>query len=262
MTDLKLEFVFEHGPADENQLDLYDGALSLEGMARAIAIATHAFINGEIRTHGEKARGARLYLLPPRPGTFVFSVGIWMAESVAGGLFYDFIKRSFQEAVGLAASDDEAVTPLQQRIEPTIGELPAVLESPLRQLHRTIRKHPEMSVTVIDPRGALLAIFDTNTAAALEPRIVELSEPVLGNVTRYNALSRWGKFYDRSQRRVISFLLGETVSERERSLITWSLHERNLNREGTLSLHASASVTPSGYIKRYDVRKVVQVAAS
>jgi hypothetical protein len=255
VADFRLQFVFEHGPAEQNQLDLYDGALSLEGMSRATAIATHAFLNGKIRIHGDKAKGARLYLLPSRPGSFVFDVGIWMLEAVAGGLFYDFIKYSFAEAVG-RYSEEEAGALLQRRIEPTIGELPVVLESPLRQMHRPIRKHPEMNLTIVDPEGRTLVIFDRESAEALEPRVIELTDPVIGNVTRYNTLSRWGKLYDSAQKRVVSFVLEPGVSERERSLITWSLHERNINREGTLRFHGSAVITPSGHIKRYNIHRV------
>jgi hypothetical protein len=255
MAHMRLKFIFEHGPAEETQLDLYDGALSLGGIARATAIATHAFLNGEIRIHGDTARGARLYLLPSRPGSFIFEVGIWMLKAVSEGVFYDFIKYAFDEAVG-RSSAEEISGPLQPRIEPTIGELPAVLESPLRHLHRPIHKHPDMTLTVIDPRGRALITFDHTSAEALEPRYVHLTEPLIGNVTRYNTLSGWGNLYDRTQKRVISFVLDANVSERERSLITWSLQERNIGREGTLRFQASAFTTPGGHIKRYDIHRV------
>jgi hypothetical protein len=255
VADFRLQFVYANGPADQNRLDLYDGALSLEGISRATAIATHAFLNGETRYHGDKARGARLYLLPARAGSFAHDVEIWMSATVAGGVFYDFVKYSFLEAVG-RLSGDVPEGPLQQRVEPTIGELPTVLESPLRLAHRPIRTHNEMTLTVLDAQGRPLVIFDIDTASALEPQVADLEEPITGNVTRYNTLSRWGRLYDRTQGRVVSFLLDEDVSEHERSLITWSLHERNLNREGTLEFSVSSFVTPSGHIKRYNVHKV------
>jgi hypothetical protein len=153
MQTLKLKCIYKGGPADERRLDLYDGAVSLEGLSRAIAITTHAFINGEIRTHGEAARGAKFYLLPARPGSFVIDIAIWMAGAYASGLFYDFVRHTFREVVGTAQDDADLQNGLLRRIEPTIGELPAVLEGPLRQIHRPIREHPHMTLTIAS-RGA------------------------------------------------------------------------------------------------------------
>lgn len=48
MQTLELECIYKGGPADDGRLGLYDGASSLEGLSRAIAITTHAFINGKV----------------------------------------------------------------------------------------------------------------------------------------------------------------------------------------------------------------------
>lgn len=140
----------------------------------------------------------------------------------------------------------------------TIGELPAVLESALHQLHRPIRQNPEMTVAVAMADGPTLVTFDMETNAALESHEISLSEPEIGNVTRYNTLSRWGRFFSQSQGRVVSFYLAGSVTEHERSLVTWSLHESNLKRDGGLELHARALVSPSGHVKRYNVTKVAR----
>ena len=62
--------------------------------------------------------------------------------------------------------------------------------------------------------------------------------------------------YDRSENRVISFFLPTELTRKERALITWSLHESNLNRAGTLFLQVNAIVSPNDKIKRYQVLKV------
>ena len=221
MGEAKLKLLYEGGPADLNRLDLYEGAISLEGVARAIAITTHAYINGEVRTHGDAAKGAKLYLLPSRNGSFEHNVLVWMADATVAGVFFEFLKAAFLEAVGMSEGQAEMSKALQRRIEPTIGELPSVLESPLLEAHRTIRERPEMTLTITRTRGEKLVTFNSNTLAALQPQQRTLDEPIVGNVTRYNALSRWGKFYDRTLGHVVSFLLDDGVSERERSLITW-----------------------------------------
>ena len=58
MSEFKLKFRYEHGSADQSRLDLYDGAVSLNGIARAMTIATHALINREVRTRADRADGA------------------------------------------------------------------------------------------------------------------------------------------------------------------------------------------------------------
>jgi hypothetical protein len=60
MAELRLKFRYEHGTADSNRLQLYDGSTSISGLARALTIATHAFVNGEVRTRGDLAHGAKL----------------------------------------------------------------------------------------------------------------------------------------------------------------------------------------------------------
>ena len=61
MSELRIKFHYEHGIADTGRLDLYDAAVALRGIARASSIITHAYLNGEIRTHGDGAEGAKFY---------------------------------------------------------------------------------------------------------------------------------------------------------------------------------------------------------
>jgi hypothetical protein len=256
VTEYKLRFVYTGGDAEDNRLDLYDGAVSLQGIARSLAITTHAFINGEVRTRADIAHGASLYLYPSRRGSFVLEAAVWMTAAVASGVFYDFIRYTYKEAVGALDDSDEPGGALEKRIEPTLGELPAVLESSLTSVHRPITQDPKIRIAVTRPRGEELIVFDAQTANALLPVATKLLDPILGHVTRYNTISRWGRFYDYSEKRVISFFLEANISDRERSLITWSLHQANVNGDGTLYMFATADVTPTGKVKRYTVSKV------
>lgn len=256
MPELRIKFVYERGTADGHRLDLYDGAKSLEGIARTLTITTHALLNGEIRTRADAAHGAELYIHAPRSGSFIYEASIFIGGAVSSGIFYDFLKYTLKEAIGRL--DDEPIRPsLQDRIEPTMGELPAVLENALLDVHRPLMQEPEMILKVTRPRGEVLAVFDRETGLSLLPRSETLDEPVLGNVTRYNTLSRWGKLYDRSEGRVISFHLSEDLTARERALITWSLHESNLRREHYLYFSVIALRSASqNRTKRYTITRV------
>ena len=197
------------------------------------------------------------YLRAPQRGSFIFEAGVFISGACSSGLFYDFVKYAFTEAVGKL---DELVNPpskiVERKMEPTVGELPAILEPSLIDVHRPIKKSPEMTLSVTKPRGENIITFNADTESYLHPRDVNLPDPIICNITRYNTLSRWGKLYDRSENRVISFFLPTELTRKERALITWSLHESNLNRAGTLFLQVNAIVSPNDKIKRYQVLKV------
>lgn len=256
MKELRIKYHYEHGIADTGRLDLYDASEALRGIARASSIITHAYLNGEVRTQGNAAKGAKFYINTPKRGSFTYEAVIWFSGAVAGGVFYDFVKYAFNEAVGKINQEEDYRKALSERIEPTIGELPAALESPLDEIHRPIRQDKEIILTVARPRGEKLAVFDSDTALYLLPVTVPAPHPISGNVTKYNSLTGWGKFYDLIEGRTVSFNIDVKSSERQRSLITWSLHENNMGREGKLYLDATAIVTTHGKIKRYNVLNV------
>lgn len=233
MSELRIKYKYEYGIADTGRLELYDAAIALRGISRASAIITHAFINGEVRSHGEAAKGAKFYINTPKRGSFIYEATIFFSVTVSSGLFYDFIKYGFNESVGKFGNDDYYKS-LNERIEPTIGELPAVLESALDEVHRPIKQDNEMQLTVTRPHGEKLAVFDSDTAVYLMPSTVPAPHPISGNVTKYNSLTGWGKFFDVIEGRTVSFSIALDSSERQRSLITWSLHESSLGREGLL----------------------------
>ena len=255
MSELRIKYRYEYGIADAGKLELYDAAIALRGISRASAIITHAFLNGEVRTRGDAAEGAKFYINTPKRGSFIYEATIWFAGVVSSGVFYDFIKYGFNEAVGKLNNEDYYKS-LNERIEPTIGELPAVLESPLDEIHRPIKQDNDIKLTVMRPRGEKLAVFDSDTALYLMPQTVPAPHEISGNVTKYNSLTGWGKFFDLIEGRTVSFNIDLKSSERQRSLITWSLHENNMGRDGLLYLGANAVVAPTGKIKRYIVHNV------
>jgi len=254
----RIKFRYQGGAADDGWLNLYDGSKALEGIARTTSIITHAYLNGEIRTRGEAAHGAEFYVRAPRRGSFVYEAVIWTSGTISGGLFYDFVKYAFSEALGNFDQSEKRRKALDERIEPTLGELGAVLESPLDDVHRPIRKDLDIELYVTRPRGEVLAHFDADTAAQLLPRTVEPPHDIVGNVTRYNTNTGWGRFYDHIEGRSVSFVLDQRIGQRDRSLITWSLHESNMKRDGLLTFDGDALVSSTGNIKRYNVGSVVE----
>lgn len=258
LAELIVKFRYERGTADTGRLDLYDASVALGGIARATSIVTHAYLNGEVRSHGDAAHGAEFYINTPKRGSFLYEAVIFSAGAISSGLFYDFVKYAFNEAVGKASQNEIHSKGLAKRIEPTIGELPAALESPLSDIHRPIRKEPVILLDVTRPRGEKLASFDSNTALYLLPQTIPAPHQIFGNVTKYNNLTGWGRFFDRLENKTISFNVSLKSPEDQKELITWSQHENNLGREGLLYFQADAVISANGEIKRYIVKNVSQ----
>jgi len=257
MEELKLSFRYAHGNADDGRLNLYDASVALGGISRAIAIITHAYLNGEVCKRADYAKGAQFYIETPKRGSFVYETIIDMAASaIASGLFYEFVKHVFTEAIGKTNQTDFLAEMLKDRTEPTLGELPASLENPLQHMLRPIKTNKDITLTVNDPVDNVLIYLDQEATRYLNPVTKPYPYPVMGYVTKYNVLSGWGKFFDIATGGPISFKLNANLPDKERSLITWSLHEHNVEHSGQLALGVRAVITPNGKIKRYLVQKV------
>ncbi len=57
----KIRISYTGGLADENSLPAYDGATSIDGISRALHIATHAYVNAEVVSRATALRGASLF---------------------------------------------------------------------------------------------------------------------------------------------------------------------------------------------------------
>jgi len=256
MSTLKIRFKFENGSADSHVLNAYDAAQALNGIARALNITLHAFLHDEVKKQGDTADGVEVLLTAPKPGSFIYEIAMQFGELVVAGLTYDFIKHAFNEAIGNDL-DDNRNEALRTRIEPTLGELPASLETALLDVHRPIAQSPAMKLTVMRPRGEVLAVFDSESIRQLQPVVVDLDGATFGHVTRYNTLSMWGKLYSLEERRVVSFQVVDELDTAQRALITWSLHQNNVGEPGDIALHARALKSKgSQRVKRYLVSRV------
>lgn len=256
MPEYRLKAVYEHGTADNGRLDLYDASISLQGLARALTIITHAYITGEVRYRATSAAGTKIYLEPATRGSFVESIRIvvdnpvlqGLGYGVAGNALYDFIKWALREGFNAVQDPPREII---RRIEPVLGELPVALEQPLQLMHRPIYKNRRTTLSLDRLRGERLITFDHVSADALAVVESGVEHDIVGNVTRFNVLSGWGRLFDRSEDRTVSFKLSDTLALDERSLITWSLDEVNNNRDGTLFFDVVATRTTSGEAKRY-----------
>lgn len=271
---VQMHFKYDGGLASSGSLEIYDAAVALRGISRALAITTHAFVNnGEIRSRAERANGARILLHPPVRGSFDQLVTILLDPatvagtigiSVASNALWDFIKVTWSKAVGLAA---EPSTPtgrrLQDRIEPVFGELADVLEPALKDMHRPIQSDAETEMQLVRPRVGAVLTLDTGTLAYVSTLLEDPDQVLIaGNVTRYNVITGYGRLYDDAEEQTIPFNIDPSLERSQRELLTWSLDARNRGLGDKLLFGALPVRNARRDIERYIVRSVSRAPAA
>lgn len=147
---------------------------------------------------------------------------------------------------------------LAERIEPFIGEMEEALEIPLEQAHRPIKKNPEMVIALKRQRIGEIIKLDSETLKSVSLQTdVQVTENIKGNVTRYNILSGYGRFYDDNLQRTVSFKVEYDVSSAQKQMLTWSLHyAQKKEGEGKILIDAKRIITAKGIVKRYIVSRI------
>ncbi|WP_339497485.1 DUF7946 domain-containing protein [Pseudomonas sp. EA_15y_Pfl1_P101] len=264
MKELNFKISYSGGSADQGLLDIYDASVSTQGLARALSVTTHAFINeGQIRKRAERVAGAKVYLHPPKNGSFEELVTIvftdpvvqFIGASVITPAFWDFLKWTWSEAIGGEhIPETPFVRRLADRVEPLIGEIGVALESPMASLHRPIQNAANIEISISRPRVGEMIRLDHTTMAYVSIRDEgEPEEGIIGNVTKYNILSGYGRVFVDELDRTIPFDLDIDVSPAEKEFLTKSSHDRNRGLDGKISLNASRILTGRGELKRFKV---------
>ena len=268
MTTITFSIKYNYGDAANGRLDMYDAAISFQGFARALSITAHALLNdGEIRKRANKIEGGELFICPSRKGSFeqIVSFVITNKESIGASIvasaFYDLIKWTWSKTLEIAYEPQTPhVKKLAEKIEPFIGEMEEALELPLEQAHRPIRQDENVIITIQRQRTGEVIRLNNETLSAVSLQTEsQVLKNIKGNVTKYNFISGYGRFYDDQLECTISFKLEESVTSSQKQFITWSLHHAQ-NQEGTgkIIIEAKRVLTSKGVIKRYLVTKISQ----
>lgn len=260
--EYKFLISYKGGTADEHKLDLYDAAKSIKGLARALAISTHAMAsNGEIRHRVESIPGVEFYLHPGRKGSLVEMVSVIFSDpiaqsvgtSVLGAAFWDMINFSWRHATG---SEPEPEHTRNRKIvrdkEEFANEIADVLEGPMQDLHAPIKGDGRVSIQIKRPRGEVVLELNTDTynyVSTINDGGIRTNIP--GNVTKYNIVSGYGRFYDEGEGRTVPFNLSKDMTTAKKGLLTTSLHNSGQRAEGEILIDAKVILTRTEQVKRY-----------
>jgi hypothetical protein len=112
-----------------------------------------------------------------------------------------------------------------------------------------------IEISVQDPKKRVEVVkFDEETLDSISSMIRD-KEPitVTGNVTRYNILTGFGRFYSREEDRVIPFRLAPSFAEKQKPILTWSMDDKQRGGDGLVKLKVFRVVNARGITRRYIV---------
>ncbi|MFA8434035.1 MAG: hypothetical protein ACEPOZ_05920 [Marinifilaceae bacterium] len=263
--EVRFDIRYTGGEAEENKLDLYNASNSILGLSKALAISTHALVSkGEVRKNGATIPNVKLYLHPPKKGSFVESVSVFFENaavqaigiSTISAAFWAMLEYSFKIATG---QDCDVVNPTVKKIireKDLIDlELADVLEKPLQQLHRPIKGGAGMNIEINRPRKGTVINFDSATKNYVFSTIqAGIKDDLVGNVTKYNIITGYGRFYDDELERTLPFNIDkDKISVEHELLIRWSLFNADFDDGGKICLTASVVNDKANNAKRYIV---------
>lgn len=270
--NINLTFRLEGGTADTGMLDIYDAANTIYGLARALNLVAHSFANDdEVRKKNQSATGAQAYISPAQKGCFEEQIEIVfnpktvakIGSSVITNAFWDYVAWTWASAIG-----DEYLptTPYVRKIADKgdifIYEISDALETPMQLLHKAIRRDASVVAYLYRPRvGDVLKLTSASLDYVTTREEQTETEYILGNVTRFNVLSHFGRLFSNEEGHVVSFELANPSDQRVRGLAINSMKDHNDGGDGKVHLKVSKVVSAQGVVKRYIVHDILSVVA-
>jgi hypothetical protein len=264
--EIRINIRYIGGEADEHKLDLYNASTSLLGISKALAISTQAVISegADIRMKGAKIPDVQFFLHPPKKGSFVEVISILfentavqaLGTSVVVASFWDMLEYSWKIATGQDATPKtNTVKRIIKNNELIVDELKAVLETPLQQIHRPVDK--DLRIQIIRPRkGKIIDLNLSTKGYVYSTNDGGIKENILGNVTKYNIITGYGRFYSDEHEKTIPFNIDKNeISVEQENLLKWSLFKASVRGgEGKILLKVQVINNNTGNVKRFFVK--------
>lgn len=262
---------YDGSTADSGQLNLYEAAESLDGIARVVNVIVHAFSNeGQIRERLTAPEGAHTFLSAAKKGCFEETVTVeFDAEtvkkikpSVIVGNFWDFLTATVKAAIG---REYDPNTPMVKKIvaknEAYFEEVAEVLENALQRLHRPIKTNGAHTITFARPKASDAVTLDRDSLAYVS--VMEQEREMTywyGNVTKYNSLSGYGRMYLEEIGGTIPFKIDkfkQNISARQAA--TASMNDRENEADGRRRIGAFAVRNSLQNLKRLTVAELLRI---
>ncbi len=267
--EISLILRIEGGTANEGLLDIYDAAKTIFGLARSLNLVTHSFANDEeVRKRNQSADGANAFIHSSKKGCFEEQVDIHfdakvvdkIGKSVIANVFWDYTAWAWSYAIG---NQYDPTTPQVKKIakanEFFIYDIANALETPMAELHKSIVRDKNVTIFLHRPRIGDIVTLNSESLDYVTTREEQIeTEYIVGNVTRFNVLSDFGRLFSDEENQVMSFQLKDD-DPRIRGLAVKSMQEHTKGESGKLHFKVSKIVNARGYVKRYIVYDILEM---
>ena len=218
MKHTEIVIQYEGKSSDSGRLDLFDATESLHGFTRVLNRIAHAFANNDdARSKVPKPTNIATYMTGAKKGCFETLVDVEfskkvveeMGASVVINNFWDYFTYTFALGVGI---EYEPTTPfLKRKIEKNEGhfdEMAAALENYLAEVHRPIKSNSASTIEILRPRiGSVISMNHETLEYVGTTLRSNTQEYWIGNVTKYNILTGYGRAYIDDFSRTVPFNL-------------------------------------------------------
>ncbi|MFC5398379.1 hypothetical protein, partial [Undibacterium jejuense] len=127
-------------------------------------------------------------------------------------------------------------------------------------IHKSIVRDKDVKIFLNRPRVGDIISLNSNTLDYVTTRTERTeTEYIVGNVTRVNVLSHFGRLFSDEEGRVVSYELANPDDQRVRGLAIKSMKENNDGNDGKVHLKVSKIVSAQGVVKRYIVHDILEI---
>lgn len=262
--ELKYRLTYEGGEADNNRLPAHQGAISLEGITWSFDLLAHYVATGKIRARGELSPRVRVYLSPPRQGSYVHDLIVSLAEpnnlfittvvgsyavSTIGQIVNSLAISTFKQVCGivdnLVSSDEKKLSKLPS------GDREALIdkiEAPMKRAHAVI--DDGASTLSIKKGYTPLLTLNSMTKAYVNADLLTDEQVWMASVGAYNANTGNGRVYLPKIGKTVPFWAPKGLDPNTYAAISLSL-DRYVNGLGSvIEMAGTESQSTDGRIKK------------
>jgi hypothetical protein len=219
---------FEGEIADEHRIPAYEGAQSLEGIARTITLVSHFAVTGEVRQRYPFSEVGRPYLETTQQGSFdgVFSVFIdpntplvttafgTLAVGVVAGITVELLKLITRRVIGGDHLPEEShVTDLLENRSGDIEALADAAEPSIKKAH-TVINYGAGNITLINGSNNIVKFNPISKSYVSQTIRDHGRRELLVSVGMLNVNSRYGRVYNRELGRTVPIIVHRDANPR------------------------------------------------
>ncbi len=231
---------YEGSNADDHEIDFYDVSRALIGFQRSLAITVHLVVNGEIITQAPSLKNARIFVRPPKEGSWkiiatvtaitagAYQLGTAPKDSPIGNLVYSAYDYVLSHSLGFHADYDKTIGSQLEQLRREGKRVPFLTEAKLDSaiekchnaivdMHRPIVGEKTASAAKINciiggDEEYLSTVLDEETFDYINETILDdKNSTYVGRVSMYNANTYKGRIYAFEASRPIPFILAESA---------------------------------------------------